>query len=231
MAEDDSSPPKPKDWSLYEKPYYTIARVVRYWCELPDDYAMKLDRQTQLPLPDPKYPMVKVRTDLLKDATERGHLPYETPGRFWVPIRDGFTPWSIRALSQDALKGWFSRYRWPERPPFLFWREDAALAQSQTKDVSPLIGDAMDRLLLRTYLAIQSDAKPRPKAIEVWRGLEEYDEEKIILDKDSDNIYWSNPDTGAKTSLSYRRMETRMGPIRREAEESSNHAGITESRA
>ncbi|WP_201090836.1 hypothetical protein [Thiocystis minor] len=43
------------DWSLYERPCYTIAEIVRYWCELPDQKNLSLNPRTRLPLADPDY--------------------------------------------------------------------------------------------------------------------------------------------------------------------------------
>lgn len=114
------------DWEALERPQYTLARVVRYWCALPDSHKMLLDRRTLLPLPDPAHPLVEVRTLILQDALGRGYLPYVVTDPDWHEQREGPAPWRIREVRHDDLKRWFTAYRAPERPAFLFWREDSA---------------------------------------------------------------------------------------------------------
>jgi hypothetical protein len=80
MAEQqDSAAPRPaRDWALYEKPTYMVAEIIRHWCEIPDHHALSLDRATRLPMPDPGYPFVAVRTALLRNALDRRQLGHES---------------------------------------------------------------------------------------------------------------------------------------------------------
>lgn len=74
----DSAASRPaRDWALYEKPTYTVAEIIRHWCESPDHHPLSLDRRTRLPMPDPDYPFVAMRTALLKDALDRRQLGHE----------------------------------------------------------------------------------------------------------------------------------------------------------
>ena len=116
-----------KDWSSYELPAYRLAHVIKLWCELPDDYSLKVDRHTQEPLPDPQYPLVANRTAILVDAIKTGKLAKET-WEFPVTIPNRRHPKMVSrwVVKHDALKLWFEVYRPYERPAFLFWREDAS---------------------------------------------------------------------------------------------------------
>jgi transposase InsO family protein len=70
MAEEqDSAASRPaRDWALHEKPAYTVAEIIRHWCELPDDFDLMTDPKSGLPLDHPEHPLIKVRTDLVIDA-------------------------------------------------------------------------------------------------------------------------------------------------------------------
>jgi hypothetical protein len=127
MAEQqDSAASRPaRDWALHEKPAYKVEEIIRHWCEIPDGHRLILDRATRLPLPDPAYPFVAVRTALLRDALDRRQLGHEVAEkhRDRYSLTEGIQ-WKDRVVRSEALKEWFKVYRRPERPAFLFWRED-----------------------------------------------------------------------------------------------------------
>lgn len=123
-----------KNWSAYERPTYTIARIIRFWCEIPDDTPLAVDRRKRIPAPDPSNPLIEARTAILMDALDSYQLPYESSDKNWNTARDGTPPQSKTVIRHDALKRWFERYRPYERPAFLFWREDAQPEAKQQQE-------------------------------------------------------------------------------------------------
>ncbi len=135
-----------KDWSAYERPTYTIARIIRFWCEIPDDTPLAVDRKKRIPVSDPSNPLIEARTAILLDALDRFQLPIQSADKDWNIDRDGIPPWSKTVIRHDALKRWFERYRPYERPAFLFWREgeqqsaeviEAVPAPAENQDQAP----------------------------------------------------------------------------------------------
>lgn len=123
-----------KDWSAYERPTYTIARIIRFWCEIPDDTPLAVDRRKRIPTPDPSNPLIEARRAILMGALDSYQLPYESADKDWNTARDGTPPQSKTVIRHDALKRWFERYRPYERPAFLFWREDAQHEAEQQQE-------------------------------------------------------------------------------------------------
>jgi hypothetical protein len=124
MAEQqDSAAPRPaRDWALHEKPTFTVAEIIRHWCELPDDFNLKTDPKDGLPVDHHEFPLIKVRTDLVMGAIRRKTLDAESSGPAYC---FGFEsiPWNSVVVPAGRMRYWFvSSPR--ENPSFLFWREN-----------------------------------------------------------------------------------------------------------
>jgi len=97
----------------------------------------------------------------------------------------------------------------------------AASSDPRTADRQDRPGNALDRLLARTYLALRDGGMRKPPAAMVWRALKEHDTDRIIRqqegskqgDKDDRRLVWVDPDTRDTASMGYHRFETRLGPI------------------
>jgi hypothetical protein len=181
---------------------------------------------------DPDYPPViqDCPRPEFHDMEPSNYPPNWAPGCSWI-TPDG-NHWLIREFRLGIYfgrgfslqKGAFERERIVvhavERERF-----ERAYHESVPSDSCPAperpqdgIGDALDRLLLRTLLALRSARKPKPTAKEVWRALELHDDDGIIKEKTADSISWMDPDTENARTHSYHACENRLAPIRKGAQ-------------
>lgn len=103
----------------------------------------------------------------------------------------------------------------PEKEPELEPKQEKTPHKFEPEPI-PEEFDALDRLLERAYLALRTKT-PKPSAREIWRNLNDYDEEKIIVRRDRQNITLDDPDKGAQETLACHTIENRLGRFRKRA--------------
>jgi hypothetical protein len=127
-----------RDWSLDERPYYTIGKFVCLWCEVPDDMTKESVVE--------RYPLVSVRLQLILDAVLGKKLPsYAGPDDSESPRdpRDRFSFLHTQLIRHDDLQKWFKKYR-KERPPLLFPDHGVKPVKQDEPDTQPIAPQSED---------------------------------------------------------------------------------------
>lgn len=121
MSEEQYSPSEPwNDCNATVKPFYYPVEAAIRWCAIvehePEILAHMGFPHVVIPPPDPRWPCLRQRTELIVDAMEVGELPH---GRDGQAIRE-HVMLTRRTVRHNDLKAWMSRHYPDQKPAFLF---------------------------------------------------------------------------------------------------------------